>query len=101
MSSSFDALLEVQAHDTKLDQLRHQQATLPARVARDAARVALEALDESVAAEESVRADLVRGQRRLDDEIETINTKRKHEEAMLYGGAVTNARELQDLQEGI
>ena len=101
MSSTFDALLEVQAHDTKLDQLRHQQASLPARVARDAARTALAALEASVAEEESIKADLVRGQRRLDDEIESINTKRKHEEKMLYGGTVTNARELQDLQEGI
>lgn len=101
MTSSFDALLHVQAHDTKLDQLRHQQEALPARADRDAARARLSALEASIAAEEATRADLARDQRRLDDEIETISTKRKHEEATLYGGTVNNARALQDLQEEI
>ena len=38
---------------------------------------------------------------RLDDEVETIDAKRKAHDATLYGGTVTNARELQDLQEEI
>ncbi|NLD75608.1 MAG: hypothetical protein GX643_02980, partial [Acidimicrobiales bacterium] len=33
---TFDALLEIQSHDTRLDQLRHQMETLPERKERDA-----------------------------------------------------------------
>lgn len=101
MSSSFDALLEIQAHDTRLDQLRHQIDALPARVARDAAAVSVASLDAAIAAAQGERADLARHQKRLDDEIESIGAKCSHEEATLYGGTVTNARALQDLQEEI
>ncbi|HMS90024.1 MAG TPA: C4-type zinc ribbon domain-containing protein [Acidimicrobiales bacterium] len=101
MSSPFDALLEIQAHDTRLDQLRHQLAALPARAARDAAAASVTELDAAIATAEVERADLARQQKRLDDEIESISAKRAHEEATLYGGSVTNARALQDLQEEI
>lgn len=101
MSSPFDALLEIQAHDTRLDQLRRQLASLPAREARDAVAAALAEVDASIAAAETERGELARQQKRLDDEIESISAKRAHEEATLYGGSVTNARALQDLQEEI
>lgn len=99
MSAMFDDLLEVQAHDTRIDQIHHQIANLAARAERDAARDALAATETAIEAEQSVRDDLGRQQRRLDDEIETVGTKRAGVEATLYGGSVTNARELQDLQE--
>lgn len=99
--TSFDALLEIQARDTRLDQLRHQMEALPERQARDAVLAALAELDAQVAASNSERAALAREQKRLDDEIESVGARRSHEEATLYGGTVTNARALQDLQEEI
>lgn len=99
MSSPFDTLLEVQAHDTRLDQLHHQIETLPARAERDAAQVALAGSEDQLAAETEARDELARQQKRLDDEIESIKAKRGAVEAKLYSGSVTNARELQDLQE--
>jgi len=99
MATAFDDLLEVQAHDTRLDQLRHLLAHLPEQAARDAAHQALADVEATITAESATRDDLGRQQRRLDDEIETINQKRKSVEATLYDGSVTNARELQDLQE--
>ena len=66
MTAQLDALLEVQAHDTKLDQLRHQLATLPARAARDAAVAALAATNAALAAETATRDELARDQKRLD-----------------------------------
>lgn len=101
MSTTFERLLEVQAHDTRLDQLHHRAEHLPAREERDAAAAALGDVERSLAAESATRDDLTRQQRRLDDEIETIGTKRKAVEARLYSGDVTNARELQDLQEEV
>ncbi|MCB0988730.1 MAG: hypothetical protein KDB09_13305 [Acidimicrobiales bacterium] len=101
MSSAFDTLLAIQAHDTRLDQIRHQLAGLAERAARDTASDAVASIDGEIAGVTSARGDLARRQKRLDDEIETIAAKRAHEEETLYGGSVTNARALQDLQEEI
>jgi predicted nucleic acid-binding Zn-ribbon protein len=100
-SPAFVALLEVQAHDTRLDQLRHQLEALPAREQRDGAAAALAATRETIDAERAARDDLARDQKRLDDEVELLGAKRKGFDAKLYGGTVSNPRELQDLQEEI
>ena len=94
-------LLDLQAHDTKLDQLLHQQETLPAREQRNAARTALADTEASLAVETTRRDELARDQKRLDDEVESLNVKRKGYDERLYSGTVTNPRELQDLQDEI
>lgn len=99
--TSFDVLLDIQAHDTRLDQLRHQMETLPERQERDALVASLADVDVRIAESTSERAVLAREQKRLDDEIESIGARRSQEEATLYGGTVSNARALQDLQEEI
>ncbi|CAN5731674.1 hypothetical protein BH10ACT1_BH10ACT1_00170 [soil metagenome] len=101
MTTQFDTLLEVQAHDTRLDQIFHLMSALPAREERDAAAAALADVESSIAAESGVRDELGRSQKRLDDEIETINVKRKSVDALLYGGTVTSAGELNDLTKEI
>ena len=100
-SPSLLALLDVQAHDTKIDQLRHLLAHLPAREERDAAAAALADAEAAVAAETATRDDLARQQKRVDDEVETLKAKRQGFDQKLYGGTVSNPRELQDLQEEI
>lgn len=101
MATTFDTLLEVQAHDTRLDQILHLMEHLPAREARDGAAAALAETDASLAAENEVRDDLGRQQKRLDDEIETVNAKRTSVNDTLYGGTVTSAGELNDLTKEI
>lgn len=101
MATVFDKLLEVQAHDTRLDQIRHLMEHLPERDQRDSAVTTLAAVEKAAAEETVARDDLARQQKRLDDEIETVNEKRKGVNATLYGGTVSNARELQDLAEEI
>ena len=95
------ALLEVQAHDTRLDQLRHHHATLPAREERDAAATALADTEARLASETTRRDDLARQQKKIDDEVELLKEKRDGFDAKLYGGTVTNPGELQDLQKEI
>lgn len=99
MTNAFDTLLEIQAHDTRLDQIQRRMEVLPAREERDAARSAIEEIDASIAQEQVRRDELAKAMRKLEDEISTIATKRSEVEARLYDGTVTNARELQDLQE--
>jgi predicted nucleic acid-binding Zn-ribbon protein len=99
--AALDALLDVQAHDTRLDQIRHQMAALPAREERDAAAGALAAVEAQVAAHREQRDVLARDQGRLDDEVASLSEKRKGFDTKLYSGTVSNPRELQDLQEEI
>lgn len=94
-------LLVVQGHDTHLDQIRHQMAALPARAERDAVVAQLAATEADHGAQSAVGDDLGRDQKRLDDEIESLSAKRAGYDQRLYGGTVTNPRELQDLQEEI
>ena len=99
MKSALEALLEVQGHDTRLAQLRHRLADLPERNERDRLASVSNEVVAAITAEEAVKADLGREQRRLEDEITLMTEKRTQVEAKLYDGSVTNARELQDLQE--
>jgi uncharacterized protein len=96
-----EALLGVQDQDTKLDQIRHKLAHLPARAERDAAAEALATLEEQIQARGEQRDALARDQKKLDDEVSLLEEKRKSFDAKLYSGSVTNPRELQDLQEEI
>lgn len=95
------ALLDLQAHDTRLDQLGHQLATLPEKEQQAAAAAALVDAEAVIVAEEATRDGLAREQKRIDDEVETLRAKRAGFDQKLYGGTVTNPRELQDLQEEI
>lgn len=95
------ALLEVQAHDTRLDQLHHLHEALPAREQRDGAAHALSETEAQFEAETALRDDLARQQKRVDDEVELLKEKRAGFDAKLYGGTVTSPGELQDLQKEI
>jgi uncharacterized protein len=95
------ALLEVQAHDTRLDQLRHHHEVLPEREQRDGAAVALRETETSLAAETATRDELARQQKRVDDEVELLKEKRSGYDTKLYSGTVTSPGELQDLQKEI
>jgi len=96
-----EALLVVQHHDTRIDQLRHQIEHLPARAEIVARQAELVAIDGEVADITARREDLARSQRRLEDEIAAVEKKAASDEKALYGGAVTGPRELQDLQHEI
>ena len=100
-SQALLALLEVQAHDTRLDQLHHLHETLPAREQRDGAAHALAETQAQLAAETETRDDLARQQKRIDDDVESLKEKRAGFDAKLYGGTVTSPGELQDLQKEI
>ena len=95
------ALLEVQAHDTRLDQLYHHHEALPARATRDEAVQALATFEAQLASVTVTRDDLSRQQKKVDDEVELLKDKRAGFDAKLYGGTVTSPGELQDLQREI
>jgi predicted nucleic acid-binding Zn-ribbon protein len=96
--SDLDHLLDLQANDTHADQLRHKRETLPERarlVELDQRRAAIEA---SVIEPRTQRDELGREQKRLEDEVATVEEKAAGVDRQLYGGGVTSPKEAQALQ---
>jgi hypothetical protein len=96
---SFDQLLVLQEHDTTVEQLQHRRATLPARDQLVAHRTDLTALEQQLAAVQQQRDEVARTQKRLEDEVATVEAKVVDVHGKLYGGSITAPKELQALQE--
>jgi predicted nucleic acid-binding Zn-ribbon protein len=94
-------LLTLQNHDSAVDRLRHRKATLPERAQLEARRAAYAEL-ESRRAEVTERRDVeLREERRLDDEVRTLEAKAKAVDTKMYSGTVSSPKELQAMQADI
>jgi predicted nucleic acid-binding Zn-ribbon protein len=91
-------LLDLQALDSAIDRLGHKRRTLPeiAEMARLEGLVD-ELRDDLVRAETEV-SDLARETKKYEDEIETVRTRKARDESRLTSGAITDPKQLQDLQ---
>jgi predicted nucleic acid-binding Zn-ribbon protein len=95
MAEPFDTLMEVQQHDTMLDQLRHRKQSLPeqaelALVEANRTRITAEGAAIRVQVE-----DLTARQLSLEEQIAAA-TKRRHEiERRMLTGGVSASRDLQ------
>jgi predicted nucleic acid-binding Zn-ribbon protein len=99
--SRWDALLVVQEHDTAADQLEHRRRNLPERAQLDQLMAGFGDLDARVAEVEAQRHDLTRNQARIEDEVASLTDKATQHDKALYGGTVSNPRELQAMQDEI
>jgi predicted nucleic acid-binding Zn-ribbon protein len=91
-------LLELQALDSALDRLAHRRRTLPELAEIERLEGQVEALrDDTVRAQTEV-SDLAREQKKFEDEIEQVRTRRNRDETHLNSGAVTNPKQLEELQ---
>ena len=98
---SFDDLLTLQNHDSATDRLRHRRATLPERAELEAKRAAHDEL-ESQRLEVAERRDAeLREERRLDDEVRSLEAKAKAVDTKMYSGTVSSPKELQAMQADI
>ncbi len=91
-------LLDLQSLDTKLDQLAHRRAVVP-QIAQDvelAQRAAL--LRDRLVAVQTTISDLSREQERAEADVAKVRERIVRDQALLDGGAVGSARQLQDLQ---
>jgi uncharacterized protein len=93
-----DTLLELQARDIAIDRLRHRRDTIPERAALDAVRTDLSAVEKQLADATERRDEVVREERKFDDEAGSLETKATEVERTMYSGEVTSPRELQMLQ---
>ncbi|HEV2766831.1 MAG TPA: hypothetical protein VGV63_03860, partial [Acidimicrobiales bacterium] len=96
-----DRLLEVQAADLAADQLRYRRESLPERAALRERRAALEDLDRQLTVLRGRAGELDRSQRRMEDEITSMEAKAADSERRLYSGAVNAPRELQALSDEV
>jgi uncharacterized protein len=97
----FTHLLEVQDHDTAIDQMRHRRASLSERVELAEVEHALAALAAHGGEVQIQRDELGTRQANLEDQIEASKRRRSDLERRMYGGQVTAARELQAMDEEV
>jgi predicted nucleic acid-binding Zn-ribbon protein len=96
--STFEALLRLQDHDIRIDQLRHKLATLPERAALEANVAARAALEQQSVPVQTRRDELAREQKRIEDVVAGVEAKAADVHRTLYGGGITSPKELQALQ---
>ncbi len=96
--NAWTQLLEVQALDTVLTQLEHRSARLPERTRLAEVEQGLVDLRARVEAAEAEKHELVRAQKRIEDEVALIEDKVAKAESQLYasGSDVKQAQALQD-----
>jgi hypothetical protein len=93
--AAFDDLLNLQEHDTAADRLLHRRQTLPERAALAEAEAIRAELDGELAEARERRDEVLREERKLDDEVRTLEDRAKAEEAKMYSGTISSPKELQ------
>jgi predicted nucleic acid-binding Zn-ribbon protein len=99
--SVFEHLLEVQDHDTSIDQLRHRRSTLPEQSELAGVESRLAALESRSAEVQIGRDELGVRQGALEQQIEVARARRSELERRMYGGQVSAARDLQAMDEEV
>lgn len=94
-------LLDLQDRDVTLDQLRHRRDAMPERAELAAREADLVRVDAELATLESQLHDLDVAQKKLEDEIATIDAKADSETKKLNSGSVTAPREIQALSDEV
>jgi predicted nucleic acid-binding Zn-ribbon protein len=96
-----DRLLELQDLDTRIDRLEHRRGQLEAGEDVAAARAVMEEA-ESRLGELRLALDAVQAeQRRLENEVDSLDRKAAADEKRLYDGSIANTKELGALQHEI
>lgn len=98
MTEDLERLLAVQELDTAADVLRYRRDRLPERAELEARQEELAALESSSAPLRERRHEIARAQQALEDQIALVAEKSDGVNAAMYGGSISNAKELQDLQ---
>jgi predicted nucleic acid-binding Zn-ribbon protein len=91
-------LLDLQALDSGLDRLAHRRRTLPelAEIVRLDGLV--DALRDGIVRFETEVSDLGREQAKYEREIDQVRTRKDRDEQRLASGAITNPKQLQEMQ---
>lgn len=91
-------LLELQALDSARDRLRHRRNTLPEIAEMRRLDGLVDALRDATVRAETEVSDLAREQAKFEREIEQVRSRKDRDEQRLASGAITVAKQLQDLE---
>lgn len=94
-------LLDLQALDTALDQLAHRRRTLPELAAIERLDGLLDGLRDGIVGIETELSDLKREQDKFEREIDQVRTRKARDEERLGSGAITNPKQLQEIEHEI
>jgi predicted nucleic acid-binding Zn-ribbon protein len=98
MNDDLERLLGVQELDTAADVLRHRRDHLPERAELAARQDELAALEAASGPLREQRHEIARTQQAIEDQIALIGEKTDSVNLQMYGGSISNAKELQSLQ---
>ena len=97
-STALQRLLDLQAEDTAIKRLTEQKESLPESQRLAEVRDQLAELDSDLTIARKQQEEANREVARLEGEVELIDEKIQREEARMYGGQVSNPKELSALQ---
>jgi predicted nucleic acid-binding Zn-ribbon protein len=94
-------LLDLQALDSRLDQIAHRRRTHPALATIAEVESALGALRDRIVASETEVSDLERALAKAESDVEQVRTRSAKDQELLLSGRVTSAKELESLQQEV
>jgi predicted nucleic acid-binding Zn-ribbon protein len=100
-SPEMDALLTLQAVDTRIDQERHRRETLPERARLIELERTRRQREQERAATQKVLDEIGGRQAAAEHDLESSERRIKEVNARLYGGTVSASRELQAMAEDV
>lgn len=100
-ASDQQRLLDVQALDTKLDQLAHRRSTLPEHAAIADLETRLAALRDQLVRVETEESDLGRELAKAEGDVDQVRSRAERDQKRLDAGQVSSPKELESLQHEI
>ena len=91
-------LLDLQALDSALDRLAHKRKTLPEIAEMARLEGLVDALRDDLVRAETEVSDLQRDLTKVEAEVEQVRARRTRDEERLASGAITQPKQLQDLE---
>ena len=100
-SENLHVLLQVQEKDSQILAANHEIKELPERKEIEATQRKMQELDQALKAKESEVHENNKTQKRLEDEVATVEERIENQKRKLYGGEVIAIKELQALEKDI
>ncbi|MET8627506.1 C4-type zinc ribbon domain-containing protein [Kitasatospora sp. NPDC004669] len=94
-------LLDLQAIDSKLDQLAHRRRSLPEHAEIEKAKADHTALKDLVVAAEAQKGDTARELTKAEQDVEQVRSRAARNQQRLDSGAITSPKDLENLQHEI
>ena len=91
-------LLDLQALDSGLDRLAHRRRTLPELAEIERLDGLVDGLRDGIVRAETELSDLAREQAKFEREIDQVRTRKSRDEERMASGAITNPKQLQDME---